>query len=176
MDPSLSEKMTRFFNNEFSGFIKGELTRYARLSTDPFAYAHTKSLFYHRLVERGYQRRYLNRIFKKHTWFSRFRDNSPSGAQILPFVLPFTLRNHVKNIQAIIKQHEDDISNWFTFGKVLYAHAKRPSLINRLCPSSISGAHMAILRSRITKGQKRPAESTVRLKKKVLKQGSSSDS
>ena len=160
----------------FSGFIKGELTRYARLSTDPFAYNHTKALFFQRLIARGYQRRYLNRIFKKHTWFNRFNDNSPSGLQILPFVLPFTLRNHVNKIQSIIKSKQDDISLWFPLGKVLYAHAKRPSLYNRLCPSAITKKHMDIIsRSRNPPSRKRLRETTVRLKRKATRQSSSID-
>jgi hypothetical protein len=132
----------------FSGFIKGELTRYARLSSNPFAYNHTKSLFYQRLVQRGYQRKTLNRLFKKHQWTMRFRDNEPSGAKILPFVLPYTLRNNVGHIQQYLKEHEDDFTTWFPFAKVIFAHSKRPSIYDRLCSSGLSANHMDILRSR----------------------------
>ena len=136
----------------FSGFIKGELTRYARLSSNPFAYNHTKKLFYQRLVQRGYKRRYLNRIFNRHSWQSRFQDNeSPAGA-ILPFVLPYTLRDNVKNIQSILRQHYDDIDNWFPIAQVIFAHSKRPNVHNHLCSSALSTQHKEIMRSRNDQG------------------------
>jgi hypothetical protein len=56
----------------FSGFIKGELTRYAINSSKLEFYCITKRLFYQRLLERGYQRPFLDRLFKNHKYRSRY--------------------------------------------------------------------------------------------------------
>lgn len=132
----------------FSGFIKGELTRYSRLCSSPFNYEHIKNLFYERLIQRGYSRKYLNRIFKKHSWTYRFQENIENHSTILPFVLPYTFRSNVKQIQNIIRNSQKEITYWFDDAQVIFAHARRPNILNRLCPSSLNDAHKSILRSR----------------------------
>jgi hypothetical protein len=132
----------------FSGFIKGELTRYARLSSTPFAYNHTKQLFHQRLVQRGYPRKLLNRLFKKHSWLSRFDDDNSSPGKILPFVLPYTLRNNVRSVQRHLQDIKDDITTWFPSAQLVFAHSKRSSIYDHMCYSGLNPQHMAILRSR----------------------------
>lgn len=132
----------------FSGFIKGELTRYARLSSTPFTYNHTKELFYKRLIQRGYQRNLLNRLFRKHSWLIRFDINDSSPGTILPFVLPYTLRNHVNSIQSYLNAIKDDITLWFPNAQLIYAHSKRPNISDHLCSSGLNPKHMKLLRSR----------------------------
>ena len=132
----------------FSGFIKGELTRYARLSSTPFAYNHTKQLFYQRLVQRGYQRKLLNRLFKKHSWFMRFDNDDPSPGKILPFVLPYTLRNNVNAIQRQLQTIKDDITHWFPSAQLVFAHSRRSNIYDHLCSSGLNAKHMELLRSR----------------------------
>jgi hypothetical protein len=61
----------------FSGFIKGELTRYAMNSSKSAFYYITKRLFYQRLLNRGYQRTFLDRIFKIHKYQSRYQSRIP---------------------------------------------------------------------------------------------------
>lgn len=132
----------------FTGFIKGELTRYARLSSTPFAYNHTKQLFYQRLIQRGYPRKLLNRCFKKHNWQMRFNEDDSLTCTILPFVLPYTLRNNCRLIQRQIQLITEDITSWFAYAKIVFAHSKRPNIYDYLCPSSLTKNHKDILRSR----------------------------
>jgi hypothetical protein len=132
----------------FSGFIKGELTRYARLCNTPFGYENVKYLFYQRLIQRGYQRKVLNKLFNRHKWISRFQDNDITGYTILPFVLPYTLRNNVHCIQSTLKESQENLTYWFDNAQVIFAHAKRPNIYDRLCSSGLNANHMVILRSR----------------------------
>jgi hypothetical protein len=130
----------------FSGFIKGELTRYARLCNTPFGYENIKHLFYQRLIQRGYQRKTLTKLFRRHKWISRFQDTDSASFTILPFVLPYTLRTNVHFIQSMLKESQDNLTYWFDNAKVIFAHAKRPNIYNRLCSSGLNANHMAILR------------------------------
>ncbi len=134
----------------FSGFIKGELTRYSKLCNSPFGYQNIKNLFYERLIQRGYSRKYLNRIFRKHTWYLRDIENSETNMTILPFVLPFTLRSNVNQIQQFLKDSQEDITYWFDHAQVIFAHAKRPNILNHLCPTGLNENHKNILRSKNT--------------------------
>lgn len=134
----------------FSGFIKGELTRYSRLCNTPFGYEHIKQMFYQRLVQRGYNRKMLYRLFKKHKWHSRLQDNDQIHQTILPFVLPYTLRKNVHLIQDALKETQDEITYWFDYAKVIFAHSKRSSIYDWLCPSGLTLKHKEFIRSRNT--------------------------
>lgn len=60
-----------------SGFIKGELTRYARNSSRESLYLATKNLFYQRLRARHYASKYLTPIFKDHKYDVRYLAAKP---------------------------------------------------------------------------------------------------
>jgi hypothetical protein len=132
----------------FSGFIKGELTRYARLSTDAFAYYHTKHLFFERLLQRGYTRRYLRPLFKRHRWTIRLNEDTSTSHKILPFVIPYTLRANASSIPKIVKTKATDIESYFNHSKVIIAYQRRRNLLDLLCPSSITRDHSRLLQSR----------------------------
>lgn len=129
-----------------SGFIKGELTRYARLSNSILAYNETKKLFYQRLVNRGYKRQHLSKIFRAHKWFSRFEPKSNTSGTILPFVIPYTIRNNINMVKTYVKNQEEQITKHFNYARILIAYAKRPSIFNKLCPSAITLEQSKILR------------------------------
>jgi hypothetical protein len=74
-----------------SGFISGELTRYCRICSDVYSYQQIKQQFYQRLVNRGYSRPYLNQLFSRHRWSSRFEEKYRPSRVILPFVIPFKI-------------------------------------------------------------------------------------
>jgi hypothetical protein len=146
--PTLNLFLNDYSRLVFSGFIKGELTRYARLCSSAFTYESIKRLFRQRLIERGYSRRIINRIFSKHNWNFRFDTKEKLGISILPFVLPFTLRNNVNQIERIIYSYADKISDLFEYSKVLYAHSKRSNIQQILCPSSLTPEQIQVLQMR----------------------------
>jgi hypothetical protein len=119
----------------FSGFIKGELTRYSRLSTNPFNYLMIKKLFYQRLVERGYSRLFLNTIFKKHKWSSRFVERSNPPTVLMPLVLPYSKRKNLVQVEKFIKSSQEKFQAYLDFAKPLVVYKKTPN-INQLISSS----------------------------------------
>jgi hypothetical protein len=128
-----------------TGFIKGELTRYARLSTSAFSYQRTKQLFFERLLQRGYSRMMIRPIFRRHRWTSRFREKNSSGRRILPFIIPYTYRSNASEITKIVKSFSEDIESHFNFSKVLVAYRRKRNLKDLLCPSSISPIQSRLL-------------------------------
>lgn len=137
----------------FTGFIKGELTRYCRLSSNPFTYNHTKELFYQRLIQRGYPRKMLNRLFKQHKWTARFDQHDPPLGTILPFVLPYTFRNNINVIQNYLKDNAEFFTKWFPYARIIFAHSKRANINNILCLSELSDQQKSFLRSRNSRTQ-----------------------
>jgi hypothetical protein len=131
----------------FAGFIKGELTRYARLSTSPHNYQITKELFYKRLLKRGYPRYFLYPIFNKHRWITRDYQDPLIQSKILPFILPFTYRNNQQDLKNIIYHYGNllatDMNPWT---KPLFVYSKSKSLGSYLVRSSITRAHSIYLR------------------------------
>ena len=78
----------------FSGFITGELIRYARNNTSEFHFHSSARLFKARLVRRGYPFRFLEKVFNSRDFFARRHDYlidrpKPTRA-VLPFVTRFT--------------------------------------------------------------------------------------
>ena len=87
----------------FQALSEGELTRYARLSSNPFYYEATKKLFYGRLVKRGYSWLYLNRIFLNHRWSIRTEPRDRPTTILLPFVIPYTKRKNLHILESFFK-------------------------------------------------------------------------
>lgn len=94
-----------------SGFIKGELTRYARLSSSPFYYNFTKRLFYKRLKKRNYDNHFLSQIFRTHHWTDRYRRLETSKRKIMPLVLPYTKRRNAKMLEQIFYSYKDSLEH-----------------------------------------------------------------
>jgi hypothetical protein len=124
----------------FSGFIKGELTRYARLSTSPISYHHTKLLFYQRLVKRGYSRLFLNTIFTKHNWLSRNNEQISDERTILPFVIPFSQRRNIKQLENYFGSIRFKFDPYLTHSKVMFVYSRTANLANILTESALTTA------------------------------------
>ena len=74
------------------GFIIGELTRYARLSSNIYDYISIKYEFKSRLLQRGYNHSFLDPIFLKHHWASRYHKKTSDLSNLTPFIIPFIRR------------------------------------------------------------------------------------
>jgi hypothetical protein len=122
----------------FSGFIKGELTRYARLSSTGYSYEQVKKLFYQRLLNRGYSRLYLNTIFKKHKWTIREIAKDRPVNVLLPFVIPYTPRRNMKYLESLFKKMEESFEEYIPTSKVTLVYSKTPNLLQLVCSSSLN--------------------------------------
>jgi hypothetical protein len=131
----------------FSGFIKGELTRYARLSSTAYSYNFTKKLFYQRLLDRGYKRLHIRPIFNKHRWSVRFNQQPTCSKKIIPFVIPYTLRRNAAQLKHTIKDYEEQFQKYLDHSKTLVVYSKRRNIMDILCPSSLSRSQCKILAS-----------------------------
>ena len=124
----------------FSGFIKGELTRYARLSTEVFGFEHMKKLFLQRLINRGYNRRFLHSLFNQVHWHHRTRPRSNPRTNLLPFVIPYTSRGNMKILQAFFRQNRDVFEDYLPSHKVILVFKKTPNIANIITRSSLTPA------------------------------------
>lgn len=131
-----------------SGYIKGELTRYARNSSQIYYFNHTKELFMARLLSRGYSKQYLTRIFKTVSYTRPETNLDPElpcpESTVTAFVLPYSVQlnfnaftktlNHIfQQVNINLKQLE----NTQNF-KLLLVYKKNQSLGDILCRSALS--------------------------------------
>ncbi len=129
----------------FSGFIKGELTRYARLSSEPFAFNRMKELFYQRLVNRGYSRKFLNYTFKRVNWLNRYNERRVSNKTLLPFVIPYSLRRNHKALEHLFKLMEKDFEEFIPDSKAMLVYSRPPNIINMISSAKLSREQSRIL-------------------------------
>lgn len=119
----------------FAGFIKGELTRYARLSTNAHLYLATKTLLWKRLVTRGYSTTYLSPLFRKHNWISRFEPIAPRTSNLLPFILPYNLRPNLSDLTKLCHEFKTSFAPFLPNSELLLSFS-RPANLNDLLTSS----------------------------------------
>ena len=131
----------------FSGFIKGELTRYARLSSDAYLYRATKVLFYDRLKARGFHLYLLKRIFNNHSWACRDRPALNRTSTLLPFVIPYSLRGNHAELKEIIDWLDVKINERLPIARVLLVYSRAQSLGQILTSSRLSKAQSSHLPS-----------------------------
>lgn len=132
----------------FKGFIKGELTRYAKLSSNPFLYQRTKELFYQRLLKRGYPRHFLYPTFRNHEWISRNNQKPETLHKILPFIIPYTFRNNQQELKNIFYHYGNIFCEEFKeYYKPFFVYSKSKSLGSYICSSSITKYHSQYLES-----------------------------
>lgn len=139
----------------FKGFIKGELTRYARLSTDAFSYVITKNLFFQRLLDRGYAITFLQPIFRKHHWHLRYLERNRPDKAIIPWVIPYSLRTNHQKLAQIWRQYETKLQDMLPDSTILTAFQKRNTIGQLLTSSDLSNAQRSFVNSDIpiTTGQ-----------------------
>ena len=140
----------------FSGFIKGELTRYAINSSRLQYYLMTKHLFFKRLLLRGYQRSYLKPLFQNHKYSAKFHvvHKSETDLSVTNFPITYSFRS---NIQGLSKRLR--VKTNFHCRKLLPNHSTRMSwkrssnLVDRLCSSRLTPQQAEYLKLQGTKPQ-----------------------
>ena len=125
----------------FAGFIKGELIRYARLSTNIFNFIFLKKLFYTRLRNRGFAHAFLLPIFRKIEWSIRFERTFKQNSKILPFVIPFSKR---KGMASLKKQFYETANRLKVYSGQLHKHrplfvyGRKRNICELLAPTKLS--------------------------------------
>ena len=129
------------------GFIHGELQRYATNSSSHFFYNDTKRLFMKRLLSRGYSRKFLLPIFRKHKYFQRTPRETP-GPQ-LSMSLRYSYRIQLNSLAFKIKHTARRYLQELIPGtKFLISWKKSPNLFNKLCKSSLTTKQSVIILQR----------------------------
>lgn len=130
----------------FSGFIKGELTRYAINSSKSIYYKITKNLFYQRLLARGYQRTFLNTIFQKHTYGNRFNRKTLDSTKYTSLSFRYSKRQHLSNLSKSIAKITERIGRHITpTPQVRFSWRKSRNLYETLCRSGLTIRQKAFL-------------------------------
>lgn len=120
-----------------SGFIKGELTRYARLSSTKLHYEIIKSNFKLRLLRRNYPKKFLDKIFNEHYWNIRYQEKK-EHRKIIPFIIPNTERSNIRKFYREFNLHARKLCQ-FTNGKSpLIIFTKSKSIQNIICNSKLT--------------------------------------
>jgi hypothetical protein len=122
----------------FRGFVYGELTRYSRLSSDVYSYQHMKILFFHRLVSRGYSRRFLTPIFRQHTWSNRFIIPERDQRQLLPFVIPFSRRANLTQLESLFHSWRHAFDDYLDYSKVTLVYSRNANIGDLLTSSALT--------------------------------------
>jgi hypothetical protein len=126
-----------------SGFINGELTRYAINSSKSIYYKITKNLFYQRLLVRGYQRNYLNDIFQKHTYTNRFSRKPSIQNNSTNLSFRFSKRNGISRLRKSISRVTKLIANKFLENpEISFSWKKSKNLYDILCNSALTEAQV----------------------------------
>lgn len=126
------------------GFILGELTRYARICSDPQSYNIVKELFRIRLLNRGYSNKFLRRIFNRHNWTKRF-ETSQISAPILPFVVPYTKRKNQNYLESIFKVYKKELMDELPTFKPLFVYSTRQTIGSLLTRSALTAEESMII-------------------------------
>jgi hypothetical protein len=119
------------------GMIVGELLRYKRNSSHEVYYYQSKKEFYLRLLKRGYSDKFLTSIFLKFPWYYN-TNKTQLKQQVLPLVLPFSLRPGYKTLCLHLKEELKKIESLFPSHKCLIAYSKSKNLSQILCRSSLT--------------------------------------
>lgn len=125
------------------GFIKGELIRYLRTNTSPEDFFSMKSLFWKRLVARGYPRRFLKPIFAqvasydRDKWLSR-TPKDEAFRKVIPLVIPFSRHPVTPKLVAEVFKLNDHFATELLNIRLLVAFKKPPSLFNLVCRSKLT--------------------------------------
>ncbi len=125
-----------------TGFIKGELIRYARLCSRETDFLEMKSLLMYRLKNRGYPVRFLRHVMSQVSYESQQgrlpntgTDQAPKP-DVVAFAIPFSPRirrmNVAKTIHAYEGQLKETFPGFFGSTKFLVAYKSQSSLGNQL--------------------------------------------
>jgi hypothetical protein len=124
-----------------TGFIKGELIRYKRLSSSPERYNAIKWKFYKRLLQRGYTTDFLRKVFIQDVKKPPKTHPKP----ILNFIIRHTPHIHLNIfIKKLLKKLETKHPKWLF--RLVYS--KSPNLQQLLMKSALSSKQMRVLQTR----------------------------
>lgn len=140
----------------FTGFIKGELTRYALNSSRLEYYIITKRLFYKRLLNRGYQRSFLTPVFQSHLYSTRLRSKirATNDASITALSIRYSFRNGLKQLSKRLSVKSNYLCNQFLRKHTTRITWKRSrNLYDMLCSSKLTPQQAIYLRQQNVKPQ-----------------------
>lgn len=130
----------------FKGWITAELNRYKGNSSHRIYYERTKELFYQRLIERGYPRRFLIPIFAKHYFVfppKTLKESKP----LIPLVLRFSKRKEVvkfsKNL--LLSNTTESLKRLLPDHRFMVTWKKSRSIFDILCSSRLNTAQIRML-------------------------------
>jgi hypothetical protein len=146
------------------GFIKGELIRYNRLSSNPLFFNKIKELFKIRLFQRGYSFRFLSNIFNEITYNKNKLNHPPKLSKVLPLTIPYSLRKNLTKLPSILKQFENSFTKFLPGCKFIVVFSTTPSMSNLLTGSKIS----SFQNSTIKKKRKNNSNSPLNAKRPLL--------
>ena len=127
--------------HQLTGFIKGELIRYKRLSSSPERYNAIKWKFYKRLLQRGYTTDFLRKVFIQDVKKPPKTHPKP----ILNFIIRHTPHIHLNIfIKKLLKKLETKHPKWLF--RLVYS--KSPNLQQLLMKSALSSKQMRVLQTR----------------------------
>lgn len=121
----------------FSGFIIGELTRYARLSTDNFTYQITKEIFRRRLLNRRYNSRFINGIFRRHLWTQRYKQKE-KNTRMLPLVIRYSLRANQRHLHYLVRKHAKVIKEVLPLKQPQIVYSGNRNICHFLCKTRLT--------------------------------------
>ena len=133
--------------HNLTGFIKGELIRYRRLSTADMDYSYIKSKFYERLLKRGYTKNILNPIFYNQELFKPKPNTVPTIRNPEdPITFNFVIRHNLEpHLCKSLKKEFDLLANYINQIskdikiKIRISYKSNPN-IKRLTTSSLLSA------------------------------------
>lgn len=138
----------------FTGFIKGELTRYSRLCTDPYSYEIIKGLFKQRLLNRGYLYKDIINIFIKHQWNTRYKEANTNTSRLLPFVIPYTNRTNIKSLETYFRKIESKMTPFIEFSSIKLVYGRSRNIHDLVCHSRLTEAQTIIANATNTNNNK----------------------
>jgi hypothetical protein len=124
----------------FSGFIKGELIRISRLSSNTEYFNTSKQLFYTRLLVRGYSTKYLNSIFKLATYkFHLVNDPNPKPPEKrLNLIFPYSLHPASRIIRYLTRRNSDCLSQILPSSQIRLVYSVPKNLGSLITKSSLT--------------------------------------
>ena len=126
------------------GFIKGELIRFKRNSSNSFYFNHTKNLFKDRLKNRGYREKFLSDIFNNITYESKITTNNKEVIKI-PFIIPYSTHQDSKLVRNNIKNIEKYAQTSLPNSRIINAYSIRKNIGQILIRSKLSREQIDIL-------------------------------
>jgi hypothetical protein len=128
----------------FKGWIIAELNRYKKNSSHRIYYQHTKNLFFQRLLDRGYPRRFLIPIFAKH-YFVSVPKKAKSTKELIPLVIRYSRRRNLAQLNRIL--HSDfNLKRLLPNAKFMISWSKSNNLMTLLCTSKMSEEQISIIK------------------------------